>query len=157
MEPSMNPATITGSPAPIAADKRESKAVLELRDFMALTPASGTQHASLQSPDGERLEIPTSVYKVLVAAVAAMAQGNAVSVVQVHHELTTQQAAELLNVSRPHLIKLLEAGEIPFRKTGTHRRVYFEDLLRYRQIRDLERRKALRKLTQKSAEYGLEY
>ena len=71
---------------------------------------------------------PTSIYKVLVAAVAAMAQGNAVSIVPVHHELTTQQAADLLNVSRPHLVKLLDAGEIPHHKTGSHRRVFFEDL-----------------------------
>jgi excisionase family DNA binding protein len=92
-----------------------------------------------------------------VAAVRAMAQGNAVSIVRVPHELTTQQAAELLGVSRPHLVKLVDAGEIPHHKTGSHRRVYFEDLMRYRDVRDAERSAALGELTRKSAEYGLDY
>ena len=118
---------------------------------------SKTKRASLVSPDGEKLEIPTSIYKVLVQAVTAMSQGNAVSIIPVHHELTTQQAADLLNVSRPHLVKLLDAGDVPFHKTGAHRRIYFEDLMRYRDVRDAGRRKALRDLTRKSAEYGLDY
>jgi excisionase family DNA binding protein len=94
---------------------------------------------------------------MLVAAVAAMARGNPVSIVPVHHELTTQQAAELLNVSRPHLVKLVDEGAIPHHKTGSHRRIYFEDLMRYRDVRDTERRRALQELTRKSAEYGLDY
>jgi excisionase family DNA binding protein len=77
--------------------------------------------------------------------------------VPVHHELTTHQAAELLGVSRPHLVKLVDAGEIPHRKTGSHRRVYFEDLMRYRDVRDAERSAALRALARTSAEYGLDY
>jgi len=124
---------------------------------MAAKPAGERHHASLRSPDGHQLEIPNSIYRVLVAAVAAMAQGNAVSIVPVHHELTTQQAAELLGVSRPHLVKLVDAGEIPHHKTGSHRRIYFEDLMRYRDARDAQRAAALRELTRKSAEYGLEY
>jgi excisionase family DNA binding protein len=153
----MDPTTIDDCRMPIAADKDETAAVVELRDFMAKKPASTRRHASLRSPDGQELELPTSIYKVLVAAVAAMAQGNAVSIVPVHHELTTQQAADLLNVSRPHLIKLLDAGEIPHHKTGTHRRVVFEDLMRYRGIRDAQRSEALAELTRKSAEFGLDY
>src|SRR5665811_1063446 len=89
------------------------------------------------------------------AEAAAVAQGNAVSIVPVHHELTTQQAAVLLGVSRPHLVKLVDAGEIPHHKTGSHRRIYFEDLMRYRDVRDAQRAAALRELTRKSAEYGL--
>jgi len=157
MEAIMNPSTTDESRTPIAAPEAEAAAVVRLRDFMAAKPAGERHHASLCSPDGHQLEIPNSIYRVLVAAVAAMAQGNAVSIVPVHHELTTQQAAELLGVSRPHLVKLVDAGEIPHHKTGSHRRIYFEDLMRYRDARDAQRAAALRELTRKSAEYGLEY
>ena len=157
MEAIMNPTTTDESRTPIAAPEAEAAAVVQLRDFMAAKPAGERHHASLRSPDGHQLEIPNSIYRVLVAAVAAMAQGNAVSIVPVHHELTTQQAAELLGVSRAHLVKLVDAGEIPHHKTGSHRRIYFEDLMRYRDARDAQRAAALRELTRKSAEYGLEY
>ncbi|HZL63811.1 MAG TPA: helix-turn-helix domain-containing protein [Thermoleophilia bacterium] len=157
MEACMDPTTLDECRTPIAADQSETAAVVRLRDFMADKPAGVRRHASLQSPDGTQFEIPTAIYKVLVAAVAAMAQGNAVSIVPVHHELTTQQAADLLGVSRPHLVKLLDSGEIPHHKTGSHRRVYFEDLMRYRDVRDAERREALAALTRRSAELGLDY
>lgn len=157
MEAILKPGTTDDSRTPIAAPEAEAAAVVQLRDFMAAKPIGERRHASLRSPDGHQLEIPNSIYKVLVAAVGAMAQGNAVSIVPVHHELTTQQAAELLGVSRPHLVKLVDAGEIPHHKTGSHRRIYFEDLMRYRDVRDAERSAALRELTRKSAEFGLEY
>ena len=157
MEAIMNPTTTDESRTPIAAPEAEAAAVVQLRDFMASKAVGERHHASLRSPDGHQLEIPNSIYRVLVAAVAAMAQGNAVAIVPVHHELTTQQAAELLGVSRPHLVKLVDGGEIPHHKTGSHRRIYFEDLMRYRDARDAQRAAALRELTRKSAEYGLEY
>ncbi len=157
MEACMNPTTVGDCSTPIAAEKSETASVVQLRDFMADKPADGGHHASLRSPGGQELEIPTSIYKVLVVAVAAMAQGNAVSIVPVHHELTTQQAADLLSVSRPHVVKLLDAGEIPHHKTGSHRRVFFEDLMRYRDVRDAGRHNALADLTRKSAELGLDY
>jgi excisionase family DNA binding protein len=156
MEAIMNP-TPDERRSPIAAPKTEAAAVVRLRDFMAAKQAGERRHTSLRSPDGHQLEIPDSIYRVLAAAVAAMAEGNAVSIVPVHHELTTQQAAELLGVSRPHLVKLVDAGEIPHHKTGSHRRIYFEDLMRYRDLRDAQRADALRELTRKSAEFGLEY
>lgn len=157
MEAIMNPTTTDKSRTPIAAPEAEAAAVVQLRDFMASKAVGERHHASLRSPDGHQLEIPNSIYRVLVAAVAAMAQGNAVAIVPVHHELTTQQAAELLGVSRPHLVKLVDGGEIPHHKTGSHRRIYFEDLMRYRDVRDAQRTEALRELTRKSAEFGLEY
>src|SRR5450756_2421398 len=117
MEAIMNPTTTDESRTPIAAPEAEAAAVVQLRDFMASKAVGERHHASLRSPDGHQLEIPNSIYRVLVAAVAAMAQGNAVAIVPVHHELTTQQAAELLGVSRPHLVKLVDGGEIPHHKT----------------------------------------
>ena len=157
MEACMTPTKADECRMPIAPTAREAASVTKLRDFMDEAGVSSERPASLVSPSGEQLEIPTSIYQVLVAAVAAMARGNPVSIIPVHHELTTQQAAELLSVSRPHLVKLLDEGAIPHHKTGSHRRIYFEDLLRYRDVRDAERRRALDELTRKSAEYGLDY
>jgi len=157
LEACMNPNALDESSQPIASSESEAADVMRLRDFLAGKPSGEQRHASLCSPDGEQLEIPPSIYRVLAAAVAAMARGNAVAIVPVHHELTTQQAADLLGVSRPYLVKLLDAGDIPHHKTGSHRRVYFEDLMKYREVRDAERRKALAELTRKSAEYGLEF
>ncbi len=84
-----------------------------------------------------------------------MARGNAVRVLPVKAELSTQQAADLLNVSRPHLVKLLERGEIPYHRAGSHRRVVLEDLLVYKQRRDRERLDALDEITRISDELGL--
>ncbi len=84
-----------------------------------------------------------------------IAEGKAVTVVPLNKELTTQEAADILNVSRPHLVKLLERGEIPFAKTGTHRRIRFSDLMKYKEHRDFERRRGMAELTQLSQELGL--
>jgi len=95
------------------------------------------------SAAGEQVELPPHVYEVLRQVVKAMKQGLAVTVVPQAHELTTQQVADLLGVSRPTVIKLLEGGQVPFSKAGRHRRVRLEDLLAYRQRRRAEQYAAL--------------
>lgn len=84
---------------------------------------------------GDQVELPEPVYRALVKVVDAMRNGLAVSVVPQSTRLTTQQAADLLSVSRPTVVKLLDAGEIPFEKAGTHRRIRLTDVLEYREQR----------------------
>ncbi len=80
------------------------------------------------------VELPTSALRLLVDILAELADGNAVKVVPIHAELTTQEAADMLKVSRPHLVKLLELGALPFHKAGKHRRVRFADLMAYKAV-----------------------
>jgi excisionase family DNA binding protein len=84
----------------------------------------------------------------------AMARGQGVQILPLHAELTTQQAADLLNVSRPYLIGLLERGEIDFRLVGRHRRVRFDSVMEYRRHDDLRRREAVDELSQLGQELG---
>jgi excisionase family DNA binding protein len=98
---------------------------------------------TLLGPAGERLVLPAEVFDVLRTVVDAMAEGQAVTIAPVHQRLTTQEAAELLGISRPTLIKLLERGEIPFEQPGRHRRVLLTDVMGYRERVASERREAL--------------
>lgn len=114
---------------------------------------------TLQASNGstDELILPGAVLQVLLDALAQMAQGNAVSLLPVHQELSTQEAAGLLNVSRPFLVGLLEQGRIPFRKVGTHRRVLLRDLLAYREQVDQGRKQALDELAALSQQEGMGY
>ena len=113
------------------------------------------KRAKLVSPSNEELEIPGSVYEVLVRVVREMDQGNGITIIPVHAELTTQQAADLLNVSRPYLVRLLEKEQLPFHKVGRHRRVRLDDLLAYKEQRDSKRRRLLKDMTREAQEAGL--
>ncbi|MGJ5630179.1 helix-turn-helix domain-containing protein [Nostoc sp. CALU 1950] len=104
--------------------------------------------AKLVGANGEKITIPEPIYQVLLQVVHAMASGKAISIIPQQQELTTQQAAEYLNVSRPYLIKLLEQGDINYIKVGSHRRVRFDDLMKYKQHRDTKRREGLKEFTQ---------
>ena len=101
--------------------------------------------------------IPDPAARLFKDILTQFAKGNGVTLLPLHVELTTQQAAQLLNVSRPFLIGLLDAGKIPFRKVGTHRRVYAEDILRYKQAIDSERNQALNELAKQAQELNMGY
>ena len=103
---------------------------------------------TLSGPNGEHLVLPSEVFEVLRGVVEAMASGQAVTIAPVHQRLTTQEAADLLGVSRPTLVKLLETDEIPFEQPGRHRRVRLADVLAYRARASGERRAALDRMVQ---------
>lgn len=105
----------------------------------------------------ELLQVPVKAIRLLVDILDAMARGDAVSLIPIHKELTTQEAANILNVSRPYLVKLMEAGEIPFHKNGVRRRVFFKDLMEYKQKRDQASMLLLDELTAEAQEFDVGY
>jgi excisionase family DNA binding protein len=101
------------------------------------------------------MKLPDAVYDLLLKILSVMEEGKAISIVPVTQDLTTQQAAELLGVSRPFFVKLLETGHLPYHLTGTHRRVYLKDLLAYKQHRDQERHAAIERMAEEADQAGL--
>jgi excisionase family DNA binding protein len=101
--------------------------------------------------------LPAPAVRLLVEMLSEMAEGNAVTLVPIQSELSTQQAAEVVGVSRPFLVKLLEEGKLPYRKVGTHRRVLFKDLMAYKRRIDKKRLETLNKLTAQAQELDMGY
>lgn len=110
-----------------------------------------------EHPEVESVTIPVSAFNLLMDILKQMGQGNAVTIIPVHAELTTQQAAEVLNVSRPFVIKLIEDRDLPCKMVGTHRRVQFSDLMDYKRKIDAERLKVLDDLAAQAQELGMGY
>lgn len=103
----------------------------------------------------EKIKIPQRALKLLAEILKATSQGNPISVIPIATEMTTQAAAEFLGCSRPHLVKLLESGEIAYTKVGKHRRVKFEDLMEHKRKKQEEREALLVEIMKGDEELGL--
>jgi len=148
------------SPTTLPAQHEVHTAALGQRTLAAyLADDQTTQHIQIfdKHNQAHQIELPTTALRLLADVLAEMADGNAVQVVPVHAELTTQEAADLLNVSRPHLVKLLEDGKIPFHRTGKHRRVRLADLMQYKQARMRVSEAAMAELALQAQELGMGY
>jgi excisionase family DNA binding protein len=140
------------SPISAPPEQREEIAeLLRLLDDAAQRLPGGVR---IVGSDGRELPIPDSMLAPLARMAELLARGDALSVLPVEQELTTQQAADLLNVSRQYLVRLLDQGTIPCIRTGTHRRIRSEDLLAYKRQRDQDRAATLDELTELSQSAG---
>lgn len=137
----------------VAAEESEQHTLDQIEALLAAN--GGTEAPRLVSSQGQELVLPESVVALLRQVVHQLARHKVVTVVPRNSELTTQEAAELLNVSRPYLIRLLDQGAMPYTRTGTHRRIRFDDLMRYKAERDAERERALDELTRLNQAMGL--
>ncbi|MDI3184985.1 MAG: helix-turn-helix domain-containing protein [Pseudomonas lactis] len=153
--------TINNLPKTILPLEKEVEAAVQGQRELAslLSTKFETQRIDIFDKEDKphRLVLPTSALRLLVDILGELALGNAVKVVPVHAELTSQEAADLLNVSRPHLVKMLEEGAIPYTKTGRHRRVRFSDLMAFKQRRDEQSQEAMEALVQQAQELGMGY
>lgn len=154
----MNPSTALEMPLPV---EREVAAAVESQRALAAYLSTRLETQRIQIFDEENhahaVELPTSALRLLVDILAELADGNAVKVVPIHAELTTQEAADMLNVSRPHLVKLLESGALPFHKAGKHRRVRFADLMAFKTARDRDSGLAMEELARQAQDLRLGY
>jgi excisionase family DNA binding protein len=145
----------------VLPDEKEINAAVESSRQLAafLSTKVETQRIELvdESQQREVIELPTFALRLLGEILSELALGNAVKVVPIHAELTTQEGADMLNVSRPHLVKLLDEGALPHTKTGRHRRIKFNDLITYKAQRDQASYAAMDELTAQAEELGMGY
>jgi excisionase family DNA binding protein len=119
-----------------------------------VTVAPEGKSGVLVAPDGQEIRLDSGVYEILAHVLEQLTDGKAIRVVVYRKDLTTQQAAGMLNISRQYLIRLLDRDEIPYTRVGSHRRLRVDDVLAYRQRRDAVRHAALNDLTRASQEMG---
>ncbi len=148
------PVTILRS-EPIFPTQKDTKLAMESsKKLIGFLSKKKFPHIKIEN---QNLNLPESALRLLDDILKEMARGNAVTIVPVHAELTTQEAADLLNVSRPYLVGLLKKGEIPCRKVGTRRRILVHDLLNYKRQNEQERMKVLDQLAEEAQKHNMGY
>ena len=143
----------------LPSDEQESE-IARLSKQVLSRHTKADQPLTLKVIDAEQedpIQLPAGAVAMLMDILGAMAAGQGITLIPEKAELTTGQAADVLNVSRPYLVKLLEAGEIPFHKVGKHRRVLMEDVIRYKEASDRERETALDQLVEEAQEHNMGY
>jgi excisionase family DNA binding protein len=138
---------------PVAAPPEQREQVAALARALG-EMGHDTPTCQIIGPGGQAFAIPESVFHLLERVIQVMARGDSVTIVPIGKEVTTQQAANLLNVSRQYLVRLLDEGRIPHRRTGKHRRLRIDDVLAYKRQRDRDRRTDLRELSRLTQEVG---
>jgi len=133
---------------PISVPQTQERQIRDLRRLIQSGPAS------LVGPDGHQVAIPEPVHDLLLLILKNLQAGRAISIVPEHQQLTTQRAANILGVSRPFLVRLVENGDIPFHMVGSHRRIYLRDLLDYQRRRDAARHEAIDDMARTEMEAG---
>lgn len=136
---------------PIKANENEKPILNRIEGIITKNKST----PKLVDPDGGTFELPQSVFLVLKQIIYHMMHGRAIFIVPADKELTTQEAADILKVSRPYLIGLLERGKIPYSKVGSHRRIRFADIMHYQEIRERERERGIEEIARISQETGL--
>ena len=131
------------------------RAARRIGEYLTMHPGVSPVTIQGELAGDDALIVPREAAVLLSQILGYLANGEGVNVMPDSAELTTQQAAEFLNVSRPYLIKLLESEQIPFRRVGSHRRIRFRDLRLFQSRDDLQRRQAADELTELSQELGL--
>ncbi len=145
---------------PIVPTKKEAALAEESRKVLA-SYIKSTKTPTIQLGEKGKVKgeitLPASALKLLLDILAQMSEGNAVTLLSIHAEMTTQEAADLLNVSRPYLVRLLEDHKIPCRKVGSKRRILVKDILEYKANIDQERLKVLEELTEQAQKLNMGY
>lgn len=126
-----------------------------LDKLYGLLTRTNAESITISRTDGEHMVLPSAIVNALRDVVNAMAQGKAVVIAPVHQLLTTQTAADLLGVSRPMIVELLERGEIPYEQVGRHPRIRLVDMLEYRNHRSTQRREALDRMVEIAEHSGM--
>lgn len=139
---------------PVSAAEGEQQTLDQIEALLS-SANGGAEAPKLVDAQGQVVALPESVVALLRQVVHQLARQKVVTIVPRNRELTTQEAAELLGVSRPYLIRLLDQGAMPYTRTGTHRRIRFDDLLRYKAERDAAREQVLDELVRLNQEMGL--
>ncbi|HUP81520.1 MAG TPA: excisionase family DNA-binding protein [Pirellula sp.] len=137
--------------------ENESEKAKDFSRILAREFANASGVTIQRQGDGEAIEIPRQIYDVLIRVLAIMSKGEAFSLIPMGKELTTQQASEILNVSRPYLNKILDLGEITHRRVGRNRRIKFCDLLEYKKQQELKSKAALQELADEAQELDMGY
>ena len=151
---------MTASALKIPTTKDSEQAQVAVRALSGFLRRKSVRTIRVQqegSKDEVSVSVPREAFELFLDILGQMANGNAVSIVPVHAELTTQQAADMLNVSRPFLVGLLDEGKIPFRMVGTHRRVKVADIVAYKEKDAVHRKSVLDELAAEAQKHGLGY